>query len=227
MLRRPCSLHQGGGGGQARGGGPGRGWDGAPHPHPRHGQLGSPPAPSPCPATPRRTAAVACDRPRTRLARCGIPARRGSGRAVGGTPRARGASGWAVMKRRLLAWRTECALSCDSILRALWAGNGISKMEPLATGQPHWGWDCWEVLSRHPLPAGLSALLTALSPAQPQAPCPLPAARLVSLNGWRLDAVERESEGCCWWWRGSGRHSCPPDIITHWLWRGWMDLWRS
>lgn len=139
----------------------------------------------------------------------------------------RGASGWAVVKWRLLARRMECALSCDSILRALWAGDGISKMEPLATGQPRRGWDCWEILSRHPLPGPLMAVLMAPSPAQPQAPCPLLEARPIGLDGRRSDAVEWESEGCCWWWRGLGRHSCPPDVVTHWLWRGWMDLWGS
>ena len=62
-----------------------------------------------------------CDRPsmhgwRTEAFLCAG----GSGWAVEGTPWGQGASGWALVKCRCVRWREECALSCDSILRAFW-----------------------------------------------------------------------------------------------------------
>lgn len=162
-----------------------------------------PPSPSPRPAGFPAVLAPARDSPRN--SRCGPvtapqnaagalrhSARWGSGWAGG---RGRGASGWAVVKRRLLAWRTECALSRDSMLRALGQETESPKWsQATATTAP--GWDCWGSSFKHtPFLLDSQLLLTTLSPAQPQGPCPLLAARLASLNGWRLDAVERSQRG--------------------------------
>ena len=61
-------------------------------------------------------------------------------------------------------------------------------MEPLATGQLHRGWDCWEVLSRHPLPADfrLSLLLSAQPSPRPPALSWRPASSASMDGGWML-----------------------------------------
>lgn len=143
------------------------------------------------------------DRPRTRLAHCGIPAL-GQWHRLGGRP-GQGASGWAVVKRRLLAWRTECALSRDSMLRALWAGKRNLQNGALVRANRTRGGTAGKFFFKTPLSCSTHSS-PYYSPAQPSPRPPALSwlARPSASMDERLDAVERESEGCCWWWRGLG-----------------------